>query len=491
MSSISSIGSNASALSSAITGSSSSGSTSTSGATGASNISGTGILSSLGLGSGLDVSSIISALVNAAEAGPQQQITNQTNSDNNEIAGLTGLSTVLSGLETALNELTASTTYQTYNATFASGGSNTNIGTATTLPDATPGTYNINVTQLASAQTRTSSAYSSGAAVGAGSLTIGVGSNSMDISVSSTDTLQDVASTINNASNNPGVNATVVSGVNGDQLVLTSTKTGTANGFTISADSGSSSGLSSLATTLNTPGNSEAANAQLTVDGIAVTSATNSVSGALTGVTMNLTATGSSTLTVAQSTAPISTAVNDFVTAYNEYNSAVSQLTSYDSTTKEAGILLGDPTLAAIQSQLSQVMSSSVAGNSIGSLASLGITRNSDGSLSLNSSTLSSALTSNPSAVQNLFASTNGIGTQLSSLVTNYNSSTGILQTKINDLNSDVSNLSTQQTALNARMAVYQQQLVKQYTALGSLMSSLNNTSSYLTALSKQSSSSS
>jgi flagellar hook-associated protein 2 len=206
---------------------------------------------------------------------------------------------------------------------------------------------------------------------------------------------------------------------------------------------------------------------------------------------MNLTSTGTSTLTISQNTTPITTAVNDFVTAYNTYNSEVSELSSYNSSTGEAGVLLGDPTLQAIQNQISQVMGSTLSGNSIGNLATLGITRNQDGSLSLNSETLSNDLSTNPSAVQNLFASTNGVATQLSSLVTNYSGSSGILQTRISDLNTDVSNLATQQTALNTRMATYQQQLVKQYTALDTLMSSLNNTSSYLTDLEKQSSSSS
>jgi flagellar hook-associated protein 2 len=282
----------------------------------------------------------------------------------------------------------------------------------------------------------------------------------------------------------------VVAGSNGDQLVLTSTETGTANAFSISAASGSSSGLSSLAGQLDTP-STAAANAELTVDGIPVSSPTDNVTGALTGVTMSLTSTGTSTLTVSQSTAPITQAVNDFVTAYNEYNSEVSELSSYTASTGQAGVLLGDPTLNAIQTQISQVMSSTVNGNSIGNLATLGLTRNQDGSLSLNSETLSNYLSSNPSAVQNLFASTNGIGTQLSNLATNYNSSSGILQTRINDLNTDVSNLATQQTALNTRMATYQQQLVQQYTNLDTLMTSLDNTSSYLTDLEKQSSSSS
>jgi flagellar hook-associated protein 2 len=184
---------------------------------------------------------------------------------------------------------------------------------------------------------------------------------------------------------------------------------------------------------------------------------------------------------VAQSTTPISTAVNDFVSAYNTYANTVSQLQSYNSTTKVAGVLLGDATLSAVQSQIASVLGSKVSASSVGSLASLGITRNADGTLALNSTTLANTLSSNPSSVQQLFTGTSGIATRLSTLVSGFNSSSGALQSRINNLNKDLTGLSSQQTALNARMAVYQQQLVKQYTSLSSLMSSLNNTSSYLT----------
>lgn len=471
-SSISSIGSSSSALSSAISGASSSSASSS----GSSSISGTGLLSSLGLGTGLDVNAIITALVNAQEAGPQAQITNQTNLDNNKIAGLTALQTTLSGVQSALNELTSASTYATYTTAF----SNSSLGTASTLPDASPGTYSLNVTQLAAAQKSVSAAQASTATVGTGTLNISVGGKTMNVAVGATDTLSSIASNINNGTGNPGVTATIVAGVNGNQLVLTSTSTGSANAFSVSAGSGSSSGVSTLASALNTP-STAAANAQLTIDGISVSSPTNSVSGALTGVTLNLSTTGSSQLTVAQSTTPITTAVNDFVSAYNTYASTVSQLQSYNSTTKVAGVLLGDATLSAVQSQISSVLGSKVSSSSVGSLANLGITRNADGTLALNSTTLANTLASNPSSVQQLFTGASGIATQLSTLVTGFNSSSGALQSRINNLNKDLTDLTSQQTALNARMAVYQSQLVQQYTGLSSLMSSLNNTSSYLT----------
>ncbi|RUL76140.1 flagellar filament capping protein FliD [Dyella choica] len=474
MSSISGVSSTSSALAGAISGAGSTSSTGSSSSGG--NISGTGLLSSLGLGTGLDVNSIITALVNAQEAGPQAQITNQSNEDNNKIAGLTALQTSLSGLQSALNELTSSNTYSTFNATLSS----TSLGTVTTLPDASPGSHSLNVTQLATAQRSISAAQSSTATVGTGTLNIAVGGKSVNITVGTGDTLSSIASNINNANGNPGVTATIVAGVNGNQLVLTSTSTGTANAFSVSAGSGSSGGVTALANALNTP-STTASNAQLTIDGISVSSATNSVSGALTGVTLNLAATGSSQLTVAQSTTPINTAVNDFVSAYNTYASTANQLQSYNSTTKVAGVLLGDATLSAVQRQISHVLSSKVSTSSTSSLASLGITRNADGTLALNSTTLANALSSNPLSVQQLFTGTTGIATQLSSLVTGFNSKSGALQSRITNLNSDLTKQSSQQTALNARMAVYQKQLVTQYTSLSSLVSSLNNTSSYLT----------
>lgn len=472
MSTISGVSSTSSALSSAISGASSPSSTGSS----SGNISGTGLLSSLGLGTGLDVNAIITALVNAQEAGPQAQITNQANQDNNKIAGLTALQTALSGVQSALNELTSSTTYSTFNATL----STTALGTVSTLPDAAPGTYNLNVTQLATAQKSASAAQPALATVGTGTLNITVAGKTMNVAVGATDTLSAIATSINNGSDNPGVTATIVAGVNGNQLVLTSKSTGTANAFSVSADSTSSSGVTTLASSLNTP-TTAATDAKLTIDGISIDSPTNSVSGALTGVTLNLATTGTSQLTVAQSTTPISTAVNDFVSAYNTYANTVSQLQSYNSTTKVAGVLLGDATLSAVQSQIASVLGSKVSASSIGSLASLGITRNGDGTLALNATTLANTLSSNPSSVQQLFTGTNGIATRLSTLVSGFNSSSGALQSRIGNLNKDLTGLSSQQTALNARMAVYQQQLVKQYTSLSSLMSSLNNTSSYLT----------
>ena len=452
--------------------------TGTSGSTGSSGSLGTSaLLSSAGIGSGLNVNAIITALVNAQQAGPAQQISNQTTQLQAQEAGLTALSGSLSSIQSTLSALTSNITYNTYNATF----SNTAIGSATTLPNAQPGTYSVVVSHLATAQSRTSGAYATGSAVGAGTLTVSVGSNSMNITVGATDSISTIASAINQSSSNPGVQATIVNGSNGAQLLLTSTKTGVANGFTVTAGSGSSSGLSSLATTLNTAGSNEASDASLSINGIAATSASNAVSGVLDGVTLNLTATGSTTMTVSQDTTAVTGAINDFVSAYNSYVSTAATLNSYDPTSKQAGVLLGDSTLMSVQSQINSILSNGVAGNSIGSLAALGIARNADGTLSVNSNTLNTALQSNPSAVQNLFAGSNGYATVLNSTLDGFTSGNGVITSRTNSIQQQLTNLSQESAALTARMNTYAAQLRQQYTALDTLMSSLNNTSTYLT----------
>ncbi|WP_082190382.1 flagellar filament capping protein FliD [Frateuria defendens] len=455
--------------------SSATGSTGSTGST--STGSGTGLLSSAGIGSGLNVDAIVTAMVNARQAGPQAQIDAKTKQDQALIAGLTALGSSLGSLQSALDKLSASTTYQTYTATF----SDSTVAAATTLPNAIPGTYNIDVTALATAQKRTSSVFASGAAVGSGTLSIAVGGKTLDLAVSGTDTLSSLATAINNSSDNPGVSAAVINGSNGSQLVLTSTRTGVANAFTVSASGDSSSSLAGLATSLNTAGGNEASDAKLTIDGIPVSSSGNAVSGALNGVTLNLTKVGSAQLTVAQDTSAVSDAVQGFVDAYNGYAGMVGTLSSYDPSTGTAGVLLGDTTLSSIQRQVSSVLSSKVGGNAIGTLASLGITRTADGTLSVDAGKLNAALSGNPSAVQDLFAGPDGYATRLDSALDHYTGSSGIVQTRIGSLNDALTGLQKQTTALNQRMQVYEAQLRQQYTNLDKLISSLNNTSSYLT----------
>ncbi|HET6433842.1 flagellar filament capping protein FliD [Dyella sp.] len=438
---------------------------------------GSGVLSSAGVGSGLDVDSIVTALVNAKKAGPQAQITSKATQTNATLTGLASLSSALSSLQSSLTKLTTTSTFASFGATLA----DSTIGSTATLASAQPGNYSLVVSNLAAAQKRSSDAYAKTAAIGAGNLTLSVGAKSSTLAIGATDTVADIAAKINGASDNHGVTATVVNGASGAQLLLSSSQTGVANGFSVSTDGGSSSGLAALATKLNTSGANEAKDALISLDGIDITSASNSVSGAIDGVTLNLSAPGSTTLTVTRDTSVASKAVQGFVDAYNSYVKTVGTLSSYDKDSGQAGILLGDTTLGSVQRQISSLLGSKVAGNSIGSLASLGITRSADGTLALDSAKLAATLQSNPSGVQDLFAGPGGYAKRLNSALDSFTASGGIIGTRQQSLTASLSRLNTQQSQLDARLSVYEQQLRDQYAALDTLMSRLNNTSSYLT----------
>lgn len=199
---------------------------------------------------------------------------------------------------------------------------------------------------------------------------------------------------------------------------------------------------------------STATNASLTVDGIPVSSASNTVSGAVPGLTLNLTGTTDAndpaTLTVAADTTQISQALSTFVSDYNTALSQVNSQFTYSTSTGSQGVLSSDSTVRSLQSALEGIaayISPAASGSgSIQSLADLGITVNDDGSLSLDSSQLNAAL-ANPTAVQNFFqgASLNGFAQQFSASIDQFNDpATGSITDEINNLNQQYSSLQSQ-----------------------------------------------
>jgi len=194
-----------------------------------------------------------------------------------------------------------------------------------------------------------------GSAVGAGTLQIQLGtwsngsftagsSSPVSITVAATDTVSTLATEINNA--NAGVTATVVTDSTGDHLLLNGSTTGAANGFQITAGSGSASGLTGLATGTTTT--QQAQDAAATVNGIAVTSSANTFSSAVSGVSFTALTTTSSpvTVAVAADTGAMTKNIQAFVTAFNAVNDALTSVTAYNSASHTAAILQGDsPTI--------------------------------------------------------------------------------------------------------------------------------------------------
>ncbi|AIV49645.1 flagellar hook-associated family protein [Burkholderia pseudomallei TSV 25] len=461
--------------------------------------------------SSMDVNSLVTALVNAKTAGQSAALSTSIATDQTTLSALGTLKAALTALQAGIGSLSDGTLTQKFTATATGTGL-----TATTGAGAVAGSYSVAVAQIATSQTLSSGAFNATQQLGTGTLTLSVGGKSTSISIDSTNnTLSGIAAAINSASNNPGVTATIVTGTDGAHLVLRSASTGAANVINVGVSNLSGdNGLSSLAvtSTASTTGgqstirsggsvawsqSTSAQDAEFTVGGIAASSASNAVSGAIAGVTLNLTqaAVGATqTLNVTTDTTAQATAITNVVNLYNTVITTMSSLSSLSgagTSSQSAGPLLGDSTLNMIRNSLARVVGAGVTtGGSTTSLASIGIkfadgssSSQTDGALTIDTAKLNAALQNSPSTVAALFNSTNGIGAQLNTTIQNYVQTGGVFDTRSNALNQDLKSLAQQQT----RLASYASQLTSQYnaqfTALNTLMAQMNSNSNYLTQL--------
>ncbi len=436
-------------------------------------------ISSLGVGSGLDLAGMLSKIM-AVESLPLTQMSQQLSSYQAQVSGLGTVLNYMSTLQTNAFNMADATKTDVYSAT----SSNTAVATATAATGATAGTYNINVTQLATAQTLSSTAFASGssAVVGTGTLNIsGGGGNAFSVTVDSTnDTLAGIASAINSASGNNGVQATVVTDTTGARLVLTGLNTGSANTITVGVtENPSGSGLAQLSTT-NLTQVQAANNAALTVNGLAISSASNSLSTVITGVTVNLNQTGSSVIGVARDATGPTKVVTDFVNSYNALLSSINSQTAYDSTTKTAAALNGDTTVRYAQQTLSNSLVNTPAGvtGAFQHLSDIGVSVQKDGTLSIDSTKLNNAITTNFTDFKSFVS---GFGQAYGTLVSNLTSATGVINSHISGLNTSITSENNDITAFQDRLTLIQARYQAQFTALDSLVSSMNATSSYLT----------
>ena len=438
-------------------------------------------------GSVIDVSELVSELVAAAQAPQESVIANQTTAVTTQISSLGTLQSALSTFQSALSALDTPSAFNTQTAS----SSDQSVFTATASPDASAGTYSVSITQLASAQQLLSGAFAGGgtATVGTGTLSLTLGGTSFSVAIdSSNDTLDGIASAINSATGNPGITATVLQGTGGAYLVLSSSLTGAANTIQVT-ETDTGTGLAALTygtgNTANYTQQSQALNASFSIAGVAATSASNTVTDALGGVTLDLLAptTSPATLTVASDTTTVESNIEAFVSAYNTLLGTFNQLGSYDSATGAAGPMMGSGLLENIQNQVSNALYNVVdTGSSIyNSLASVGVTTNSDGTLSVDSSTLGNALATNFSAVSALFSGTGGIASTLNTQMTAALATGGPISDESQTLTDQENALTTQSNNLDTQMAALQASLTQQYAALNTLLSSLQTTSAYLT----------
>ncbi|MFO1372903.1 MAG: flagellar filament capping protein FliD [Candidatus Competibacteraceae bacterium] len=324
----------------------------------------TGITAS-GLGSGMDISSLVSQLV-AAERNPAvKRLDSRETTLKAQVSAIGSFKSVLSNFQSALASLKETDTFQSMKATVA----DSSLFTATTDNGAQAGSYNIKVEKLAQAQrlaTATGRTFAGTSdVVGTGVLTIQFGTSAngtftanpeqstQSITIDATNnTLAGVRDAINKA--DIGVIASIVNDGSGYRLVLGAENSGAANSLkiTVSDGDGTNSDLAGLSLLAYDPTGTAgknmvetvaAANAQIVVDGLTVTSASNTLKEVVPGVTLSLKATGTTAtnLTVEQDSSEVTKALETFVKSYNDLMNTTKSLTAYNTETKVAGTFGG------------------------------------------------------------------------------------------------------------------------------------------------------
>lgn len=434
-------------------------------------------ISSLGIsGSGLDETLL--AKLMAVESQPLTAITKKISSVNTKISAYGTLSSLLSTLRDKANALSTENKL----AAFSASSSDTDIFSATASGTASGGSYAINVQQLATAHklsSATAIAGDSTAVVNSSgsaqtlSLQVAGATSPTVISIANGSTLGDLRDAINSSSS--GVKATIITGQNattGDtesRLILTA------------SDTGKAVTVNSTISDLNSFNTLQAAQpAKLTIDGQNITSTSNTITSAINGLSIELKTAGSATLTVARDQSAAETAINEFVTAYNALNSKARSLTAYDANNKTANTLTGDSTTRNIQSQLSSLLIN-IPGSSSGTysyLADLGISVGKDGSLSVDSSKLSTAIDTDFSSVSNVL---NRLGSAMYAKIGDMTSTDGLLSSKTESLNTMIDSYNDQKERLQIRLDAVEARYRAQFSSLDTLLSSMQTTSSYLT----------
>jgi flagellar hook-associated protein 2 len=454
---------------------------STTGSTSAAGLNsiGGGALQITGLASGLDTDQIISELM-AVKQQPVTALQNQEKGIQARDSALQSLQTALQTVETDAQALEDPSLFDTSQAVTSS---NSGVVSATSSSGAGIGGYQVAVTQLANSSQRT---FSFASPTSDDTITI----DGHAETITAGESLQSFVSQVNGDSS-----STVFAAAVDGNVVFSSRQTGDtgSNFIQVSDPQGN--------LVENTAKAKEGQNAEYSVDGVAGTSASNTVSDAIAGVTLTLNGVTSTSAPVtidvsppAPNAANVTSAIQQFVSDYNSAITAVqTQLsTPPSSTDPTVGTLYEDPELSDLLTQMRTAMYQSGSGlpQGMASMLDIGVSTGAasgnatpsqsslDGDLTVDTSALTAALQSNPNGVQSVLV---GWASSFSSLVDNGAGPGGMIDTRVSTDSSQISDLDSQISDMQAALNDQQQQLVAQYAALEATLSSNSSQASWLT----------
>lgn len=464
-------------------------------------------ITSAGIGSGLDVDKIITSITQA-ERAPLTKLQNRASAIQAKISTYGQIRSLLGELNSASRELWLD---RGWNGTKINASASHVVATSTGQPQV--GNYSIDVKQMASGQTgSTSASVGESEMMGTGGVIRikgGVlGANGYDINVSGGFTLTQIVTTINNTSGlSDHVQASTVAGDDGKQrLVLRSRATGSDKAFSVEFGSGVTGGqldaidpaASSNFAKLAQGGfnvTQQAKNANILFNGVEVSSSTNVFDKVIAGVNLTVASVGTSNISVTADKDVTRNNIQKFVDAYNNLNKLLSQATKFeeDEKTKQktVGPLQGDSATVSLQNSL-RMLTQGIVTNATGGLKRLsdvGIEMQRGGTLSLNTSKLNAAL-DKPEQLKAVFAARDdvtgqggGIATKFKAMTDKMLSLSGTLDKKDEALQAELNLNSREQARVEQRASSVAKRMRAQYTALDSKMGRINSINSYVTQM--------
>ncbi|KMN36688.1 flagellar protein [Chromobacterium sp. LK1] len=453
-----------------------------------------GITTSVGT---IDVQTIVSQLM-AIDSRPLLASQKKLEGYNTQLSDLGKIGSALSALQSSITSLSSGSFLQAFKVS----ASDSSVAGVSTTSGGVSGTYVVNVSKLATSrqlvfdQVGSTKITDAQADIPSAPDELKFTVNGKEQTVKLRDkpgdkvTLQSISDKIN--AEGMGVNASVVKNNGNFKLVLASTSSGTDNAFAItgagSTDTGKVDGnvMGGLSQSADAASESKlAANAELTVNGVKVTSGSNKVSGAIPGVDLDLyKENANTTVTLNQDSAGISKNLQSFVDAYNQVLSSIKDA--------RTGSMKGNASVLSIQQQLQSVLTKSIPGvdpvNSFAYLSQVGIAIQKDGTIKLDSTKFNDALKKDPTAVKNLFgnSSNNGIAQLLNKEINSMLGPSGVVESSKTSINSRITTEKASQDSLTARLTARQKQYIQQYTALNSTLSKMAASTNNLSGLMSQ-----
>lgn len=449
-----------------------------------------GSIVSSGVGSGLDTASIVKSLVEA-EGGPK---TLRLNAEEAKVqAKMSALGTLRSSLATFRDTLTTLKSLDKFQGRQVTLSQEEFIG-ATATSTAVPGSYSIEVEQLAAAhklQSAPGAFASATAPVGVGTLHITTGGQNFAVVIDSTNnTLAGIAAAINSSPAGSKVQATILTASGEARLTIAARTVGVANAIAITQTDGDG-GLAGLVYPPSGGGLTQvqaALDARAVIDGFTVTSANNTLTGAIAGVDVTLKAVNeadqTTQITIGYDRTAARQTIDKLVKSYNEVVDAIKSVTSYNVETRQGGPLFGDAGVRNLVSQLRRELTAQVSGltGPFDMLSEIGISTDLNGKLSLDNTDLDAAFNTNFDAVGALFATKDlGVAVKLDALLAPYLDSNGVLDARDAGFKTSIADIAERREALSERLAALQTRYTREFNALDTLMSQLQGTSNFLT----------